>query len=182
MKRIFKTQLHFKTPNIFRKSFKRENLRYFVIHEENVLTRITEIIRRTQGIGIVYARTRKRTETISQLLQGKGISAVAYHGGMKNTERNDIQQAWIDNKYRVIVATNAFGMGIDKADVRFVLHYNLPFDLESYYQEAGRGGRDGKTALAICFYNPVDIGEMKRWEKDKYPNWGGFKTTLSITL
>lgn len=169
------TQLHFKDPQIFRKSFKRDNLRYFVIHEENVLARISDIIKRTQGTGIVYARTRRRTETIAQLLQEKNISAVAYHGGMKTSERNDIQQAWIENKHRIIVATNAFGMGIDKPDVRFVLHYNLPFDLESYYQEAGRGGRDGKIALAICFYNPVDIGEMERWEREKYPSWEELK-------
>ena len=167
--------LHLQNAQVFRKSFKRENLRYFVIHDENVLSRITDIIRRTQGSGIVYARTRKRTETISHLLAEKGVSAMAYHGGMKNSQRSLRQQAWIENKTRVIVATNAFGMGIDKPDVRFVIHYNLPFDLESYYQEAGRGGRDGKTALSIAFYNPVDIAEMLRWEKQKYPSWDQLK-------
>ncbi|RMG19423.1 MAG: RecQ family ATP-dependent DNA helicase [Bacteroidetes bacterium] len=169
-------QLHMRQARIFRKSFYRENLRYFVLHDENVLLRITEIIRRTRGTGIVYARTRRRCERIGKLLNEQGIAAAVYHGGMKNSERNAVQQDWLDGKSRIMVATNAFGMGIDKPDVRFVLHYNLPFDLESYYQEAGRGGRDGQTALAIAFYNPVDIGEMKKWQAGRYPSWQQVKT------
>ncbi|MDX2250315.1 MAG: ATP-dependent DNA helicase RecQ [Bacteroidia bacterium] len=164
-------KLAMKQVKPFSKSFRRDNLRYFVIEEENVAGRILQIAQRTLGTGIVYARTRKLTEKLAAMLQEKDISAAAYHGGMKNSERNQIQQAWIEGKTRVIVATNAFGMGIDKPDVRFVVHHNLPFDLESYYQEAGRGGRDGQTALAIAFLSPVDIAEMKRWSREKYPTW-----------
>ncbi|MEZ4773750.1 MAG: ATP-dependent DNA helicase RecQ [Bacteroidia bacterium] len=164
-------KLEMKQVNAFSKSFRRDNLRYFVIEEENVAARILQIVQRTLGTGIIYARTRKLTEKIAALIQSKGIAAAAYHGGMKNSQRSQIQQDWIEDRTRVIVATNAFGMGIDKPDVRFVVHHNLPFDLESYYQEAGRGGRDGKTALAIAFLSPVDIAEMKRWSQDKYPTW-----------
>jgi ATP-dependent DNA helicase RecQ len=160
-------------PNaqVFRSGFGRPNLRYFVFQEQNVPLRVLEIARRTLGTGIVYSRTRKQTRSLAEMLRQHGITAAAYHGGMKTSERDKIQQDWLDGKVRVMVATNAFGMGIDKADVRFVLHFNLPFDLESYYQEAGRGGRDGKTALAIAFDNPVDIAEIQRWNAEKYPSW-----------
>lgn len=164
-------RLDLREPAIFRKSFRRDNLRYFVLPEENVQARIVSIAKRTQGTGIVYARTRRATEAMARLLQQEGIQAVAYHGGLKTSQRNDIQQAWLDGKKRVIVATNAFGMGIDKPDVRFVVHYHLPMDLESYYQEAGRGGRDGQTALAIAFHQAADIAELKRWSAEKYPTW-----------
>ncbi|MCL4165351.1 UNVERIFIED_CONTAM: hypothetical protein GTU68_020087, partial [Idotea baltica] len=149
-------KLEMREPAVFTKSFRRDNLRYFVLEEENVTQRTIDIVKRTQGTGIIYARTRRTTEHLSNYLIGQGISAAAYHGGLKTSERSKIQQSWLDDKTRIIVATNAFGMGIDKPNVRFVVHYHLPFDLESYYQEAGRGGRDGKTALAIAFRSPVD--------------------------
>ncbi|MCB0851113.1 MAG: RecQ family ATP-dependent DNA helicase, partial [Bacteroidetes bacterium] len=171
VKQDIQDKLEMQKPRIFTKSFRRDNLRYFVIEEENVVQRILNIATRTQGTGIVYARTRKLTEKLAGLLKDKGISAAAYHGGMLNSERSQIQQAWIDNKHRIIVATNAFGMGIDKPDVRFVVHHNLPFDLESYDQEAGRGGRDGQTALAIAFKSSGDIYQLKRWSEEKYPTW-----------
>lgn len=164
-------QLKLQKVNIFAKSFRRDNLRYFVIDEENITPRILEIAKRTVGTGIVYVRTRKNTEKIAAYLSENGISAIAYHGGKTHSDRDKIQQAWIENRNRIIVATNAFGMGIDKPDVRFVVHYELPADLESYYQEAGRGGRDGKTALAIAFRNKVDIAELNRWNEEKYPTW-----------
>lgn len=164
-------KLELNQPAVFSKSFRRENLRYFVIKEENVEERILTICSRMQGTGIIYVRTRKLSTTVATLLLKKGFKAAAYHGGMPNSERDRVQKSWIENETRIIVATNAFGMGIDKPDVRFVLHYNLPFDLESYYQEAGRGGRDGKTALAIAFDNPIDIAEAKRWQAQKYPSW-----------
>lgn len=166
---VEKLALH--QPRRFSKSFRRDNLRYFVLPEENVQDRILTIARRTQGTGIVYARTRRATETMARKLVEVGLSAHAYHGGMKTSERNRIQEAWLSNEYRIIVATNAFGMGIDKPDVRFVVHYHLPMDLESYYQEAGRGGRDGQAALAIAFHHPSDIAEIKRWSAEKYPDW-----------
>jgi ATP-dependent DNA helicase RecQ len=108
---------------------------------------------------------------LAAFLKREGVEAAAYHGGMSTSERDETQRAWVDNTHRVIVATNAFGMGIDKPDVRFVLHHNAPFDLESYYQEAGRGGRDGKTALAIAFFNPPDLAEAQRWIALRYPSW-----------
>lgn len=164
-------KLQIKQAQVFTKSFKRENLRYFVVEEENVSNRIIEICKRTQGSGIIYARTRRLTEHLANMLKQHQISAAAYHGGLRMSLRSEIQQAWIENQHRIVCATNAFGMGIDKPDVRFVVHHNLPFDLESYYQEAGRGGRDGKTALAIAFRNPIDIAELKKWSKSKYPSW-----------
>lgn len=165
-------KLAFQKHKLFRQSFRRQNLRYFVLREENISLRIVEMLRRTQGTGIIYVRTRKAGEALAKHLQDQQLSAIAYHGGMSHSERNRIQEAWIRNEYRVIVATNAFGMGIDKPDVRFVLHYQLPADLESYYQEAGRAGRDGKTALAIAFLNPSDLHEAERWAKEKYPAYG----------
>lgn len=164
-------KLRFQKHKVFEQSFKRDNLRYFVVEEENVMLRIVEIAKRTMGTGIVYVRTRKATESVAQHLQENGISALAYHGGLTHSDRDNIQKEWMENRSRVMVATNAFGMGIDKPDVRFVLHYHLPADLESYYQEAGRGGRDGKTAIAIAFRNPADIHELERWVKEKYPTW-----------
>lgn len=165
------TKLALNSPAVFQKSFRRDNLRYFVLQEENVTQRILTICKRTIGSGIIYARTRKRTMALAKFLQDNGQSAAAYHGGLSTSERADTQRDWIEGSIRIMVATNAFGMGIDKPNVRFVLHFNLPFDLESYYQEAGRGGRDGETALAIAFNNPADIAEAKRWVKEKYPEW-----------
>ena len=180
VKKDIREKLEMKKPSIFAQSFKRENLRYFVFEEENVAKRILSIAQRTQGTGIIYARTRKLTEALALMLQKEGIAAMAYHGGMKNSERNEVQTAWLEDRIRIMVATNAFGMGIDKPDVRFVVHYNLPFDLESYYQEAGRGGRDGKTALAIVFNNAPDLGEIQRWSDNKYPNWKELKSHYAL--
>lgn len=164
-------KLQMTEAQVFRKSFRRPNLRYFMIEEENVPARILKICQRTLGTGIIYARTRKLTTLLAQFLKEQGIAAMAYHGGLKTSARNKIQQDWLEDRTRVIVATNAFGMGIDKPNVRFVVHHNLPFDLESYYQEAGRGGRDGETALAIAFANPADINQLQVWNAEKYPSW-----------
>lgn len=167
-------------PQTFQKSFRRDNLRYFVLHTEGVWNKILDISRKIAGQGIIYARTRKRTELLAERLQEEGISAISYHGGMAHSERELRQEAWQKGTYRIMCATNAFGMGIDKADVRFVLHYNLPFDPESYYQEAGRGGRDGKTALAIAFRHPVDLAELQRWQSERYPTWAQFQAHISL--
>lgn len=168
-------RLEMRQPGVFSKSFRRDNLRYFVLDDEAIAPKVLQIAQRIQGTGIVYARTRKTTEKMAAYLQEQGIAAQAYHGGLRNSERGEIQQAWLEDRTRIIVATNAFGMGIDKADVRFVIHYNLPFDLESYYQEAGRGGRDGKTALAIAFKSEPDVRQLRHWNKDKYPDWKELK-------
>lgn len=164
-------KLSMKAARVFQQSFKRTNLKYFVFHEENVFQRVIAISQRLQGSGIIYVRTRRRTLSTSKELQKYGLSVAPYHGGLPASERTTTQQQWIEGKIRIIVATNAFGMGIDKADVRFVIHMNLPFDMESYYQEAGRGGRDRQTALAIAFNNPTDIQELKKWNSQKYPSW-----------
>ncbi|MEM7660189.1 MAG: RecQ family ATP-dependent DNA helicase, partial [Bacteroidota bacterium] len=169
-------QLEMREPQIFRKSFRRENLRYFVLQEESPLNRLIDMLHRSKGCTIVYARTRKTTERLAELLNEQQLSAAAYHGGLKSSERSDIQQAWLEDRTRIMVATNAFGMGIDKPDVRLVVHFHLPFDLESYYQEAGRGGRDGKTALAVAFQSEVDIRQLERWNRDKYPTWKQLQT------
>jgi ATP-dependent DNA helicase RecQ len=164
-------KLQLKAPQIFQKSFRRDNLSYRVLSSERVPDRILQLLRNVPGSGIIYARTRKRTKAMAELLLRNGHSASAYHGGMNSTDRSRVQQQWINNEIRVIAATNAFGMGIDKPDVRFVLHYNLPSDLESYYQEAGRAGRDGQPAMAVAFENPRDLEELGRWVHDKYPSW-----------
>ena len=166
-----RNQLEMKDPAVFMKSFKRDNLAYKVISTDNAVERCLEIVKKTPGTGIIYARTRKRTLIMAELLEQSGISSAAYHGGMTPEDRNEVQEAWVSGKKRVIAATNAFGMGIDKPDVRFVIHINLPLDLESYYQEAGRAGRDGVYAEAISFNTPRDKGEVKRWVTEKYPTW-----------
>jgi len=164
-------KLELKAPKVFQQSFRRSNLSYKVRKSERVADEIVDYIQRTSGAGIVYARTRKGVKSMADLLRKAGITAAAYHGGMSNDERNQVQGDWISNKTRVVTATNAFGMGIDKPDVRFVLHLNMPADLESYYQEAGRGGRDGKPSEAICFLNEQDLSELETWVNDKYPAW-----------
>ncbi len=164
-------QLGMQHATRFAKSFARPNLRYFVLEETRVTERIIQIARRIQGTGIVYARTRKATEQLADQLREVGISAAPYHGGLTSSERHHTQEAWQSGQTRVVTATNAFGMGIDKPDVRFVVHYHLPADLESYYQEAGRGGRDGQTAMAIAFLNPADLYSLQRWVKEQYPSW-----------
>jgi ATP-dependent DNA helicase RecQ len=164
-------RLELKNPAIFTQSFRRENLHYQVEHSERIADRILEIVQNTPGTGIVYARTRKRVKAIAEYLQRNGVAAAAYHGGMKTSDRNEVQEAWIQDKIRVMAATNAFGMGIDKPNVRFVIHYNLPADPESYYQEAGRGGRDGADSLALAFHNEQDLLELEQFVSDKYPSW-----------
>ncbi len=155
-------RLEFKKENVFRKSFKRENLIYYVVNEEDKNSRMLRIMKRYPGTGIVYVRNRKRTEQVAEYLRSHGITADHYHAGMDPKERDIRQKKWMDGKTRVMVATNAFGMGIDKPDVRFVVHIDLPDTLEAYFQEAGRGGRDEKPAVAILLYDNHDIAQLKR--------------------
>lgn len=164
-------KLALKQPAVFTQSFRRSNLSYRVIAADNVAERILRVVQNVPGAGVIYARTRKRVQTIADFLKREGIASAAYHGGLPAAERDRVQTGWINNELRVIAATNAFGMGIDKPDVRFVLHYNMPGDLESYYQEAGRAGRDGKPCLAACFHNVADLEELRKWVKEKYPSW-----------
>lgn len=155
-------KLKFKKENVFQKSFKRDNLTYYVIKEEDKRGRMLRIMQRYPGTGIVYVRNRKKTKETSDFLQQNGISADYYHAGLDGNVRDQKQQAWMDGKIRVIVSTNAFGMGIDKPDVRFVIHIDIPDTLEGYFQEAGRGGRDLNPAVAIMLYDEGDIKELYR--------------------
>jgi ATP-dependent DNA helicase RecQ len=163
-------KLEFKNQNVFRQSFERKNIRYVVQLEENKYERLLKVIHNIGGSGIVYVRNRKKTEEISKWLFQNKISASFYHAGINSNERATIQQNWIENKSQVIVATNAFGMGIDKPDVRFVVHLDLPESLEAYFQEAGRAGRDEKPAYAILLCNNFDVVSLKEQYEQKTPS------------
>lgn len=161
-------QLEFKTPNVFKSSFERENLHYLVLKEENKPERLFQIIQQYKGSTIIYVRSRYQTQKIAYELQQKKLSATYYHAGLNHTERNQRQQDWTIGKTQIIVATNAFGMGIDKPDVRLVVHIDLPENLESYFQEAGRAGRDGKDAYCILLYNEADrLQVLEKFEHQK---------------
>ncbi|HWV73538.1 MAG TPA: ATP-dependent DNA helicase RecQ [Pseudosphingobacterium sp.] len=154
-------KLHFKIKQdgstaVFTKSFVRDNLAYMALKEEHKTRRLVNIIRNTGGSGIVYVRNRKETQEIARFLIAEGISASFYHAGLSTPERAKKQEAWKKNELQVMVATNAFGMGIDKPDVRFVVHVDIPDTLEAYYQEAGRAGRDEKKSYAVLLYNEAD--------------------------
>ncbi|MCD6367163.1 MAG: RecQ family ATP-dependent DNA helicase [Bacteroidales bacterium] len=162
-------KLNFPAENVFQKSFERENLIYIVRHLEDKQGYLIKTIGKVKGTGIVYARSRKRTREIAEFLKKQGVSADYYHAGLKAETRERKQMEWKSGKIRVIVATNAFGMGIDKADVRFVIHHDVPESLEAYFQEAGRGGRDGKKAYAVLLYNETDKLRLKENFKKSFP-------------
>ena len=155
-------KLEFKTENVFQKSFKRDNLTYFVVKEEDKHGRMLRIMQRYPGTGIVYVRNRRKTAEVAGFLCQNGISADFYHAGLPPKERDRKQNDWMTGKTRVIVATNAFGMGIDKPDVRFVVHIDVPDCLEAYFQEAGRGGRDEQPSVAILLYDANDLRQLTR--------------------
>ena len=163
------SKLHFRSPNVFRKSFERKNITYFVFKEEDKHRRILNIIRKVKGPGIIYVRNRRQTKEIAEYLTRQGISATWYHAGLDPKERQKNQQAWIKETKQVIVATNAFGMGIDKPNVRFVIHIDLPDSIEAYFQEAGRAGRDEKPAFAVLLYEQADIIELRKNLDATYP-------------
>lgn len=163
-------KLNFKGANIFRQSFERKNLSYSVFKSDSKPAKLVEILGKVQGTAIVYCKSRKRTKEIKDLLQKHGILSTNYHAGLKQEERDRQQKDWIENKVRVMACTNAFGMGIDKPDVRLVVHIDVPDCLENYYQEAGRAGRDGKKSYAVLLYDERDIDELNGSHAIRFPS------------
>ncbi|WP_111307370.1 RecQ family ATP-dependent DNA helicase [Confluentibacter sediminis] len=149
-------ELDFINPKVFRQSFSRANLAYMVFHEEDKYYRIETILKKYKAASIIYVRNRKLTLELSSFLESKGILATYYHGGLSNAEKDTHMNLWLNNQKQVMVATNAFGMGIDKPDVKTVIHLNLPESMESYFQEAGRAGRNGEKAFAVILKNNGD--------------------------
>lgn len=162
-------KLELQAPAIFRQAFFRPNISYSVIKAGSKPAKLLEILTNVPGSSIVYCKTRRQTKEVAALLQQHGINANYYHAGLTQQERNGRQQEWIDNKLRVIVCTNAFGMGIDKADVRTVVHFDVPDCLENYYQEGGRAGRDGKRAYAVLLYYAKDEEALKDLPSQFFP-------------
>ncbi len=161
---------NFDSWSIFQQSFARPNLSYSVFKVESKINKIIEVLTKVGGSAIVYCKSRKRTKEISDLLKLQNISSDFYHAGLTQMERSNKQENWIQNKTRVIVCTNAFGMGIDKPDVRVVLHADVPDCLENYYQEAGRAGRDGKRSYAVLLYDDSDIAELENMPSIRFPS------------
>jgi ATP-dependent DNA helicase RecQ len=172
-------KLLFHEKKFFKTSFLRGNLIYAVKYSENKDRDIIEMVKKLKGSGIVYVRSRRKSIEISKSLAKEGISVAYYNAGMEHTIRNEVQQNWTINKTRVIVATNAFGMGIDKADVRFVIHVDLPDSPEAYYQEAGRAGRDGKKSFAILLASPTDTISVNQRIQANFPDITTIKNTYS---
>ena len=163
-------RLAFREKNVLRKSFARENISYVVRQTNKKADEIVHILNRVSGSAIVYVRNRQRTQEIAAYLNENGISADFYHAGLTSKERSAKQEAWKSNLTRVIVATNAFGMGIDKADVRVVIHHDLPDTIEAYFQEAGRAGRDEQKAFAVLLYEPsTDKAKARKRVTDNFP-------------
>ena len=162
-------KLAFKTENIFRRSFERPNLSYSVFTVDSKINKITDILQKVPGSSIVYCKSRRRTKEISDLLNLQGIKADFYHAGLTQEQRSSKQENWIRNTIRTIVCTNAFGMGIDKPDVRLVIHADVPDCLENYYQEAGRAGRDEKKSYAVLLYTDKELEELKALPDTRFP-------------
>jgi ATP-dependent DNA helicase RecQ len=162
-------KLGFKNQNVFQKSFERSNISYSVLYESNKYFKLDEILQKVKGTAIIYARNRRQTQDITKYLKSKGHSADFYHAGLTNAQRDKAQKLWIDGVTRVIVATNAFGMGIDKPDVRLVVHLDLPDSLEAYFQEAGRAGRDEKKAYATLLFDEADEQVLREKHIADYP-------------
>ncbi len=163
-------RLNFRQKNVFSKSFARPNLGYMALNEENKMNRMLRIVKKIGGSGVVYVRNRRETQEVARFLLNHGVPSDFYHAGLTMKERESKQNAWTSNKTRVIVATNAFGMGIDKPDVRFVIHIDIPDSLEAYYQEAGRAGRDGKRAFPVLLYQQEDRDKLWKNFQDSFPS------------
>lgn len=163
-------QLAFRAPNVFRMSFDRPNLSYIVRTTDDKESQLRHILDSLSGSVIIYARSRKGSRELAAWLTARGYSATYYHAGLSQDEKDRRQQSWTAGAVRIMVATNAFGMGIDKPDVRLVLHLDLPDSPEAYFQEAGRAGRDGQTAYAVLLYSPSDRTRLTRRIADTFPD------------
>lgn len=177
VKKDIQEKLLFKKEHVFQDSFLRKNLSYVVFYEENKAQRMLNIIQKMEGSGIVYVRNRRKTQELAVLLSKNKIKADFYHAGLNMAQRSQKQDDWKSGKTRMMVSTNAFGMGIDKPDVRLVIHYDMPESLEAYYQEAGRGGRDGKKAYAVLLYNNTDKLELEDRINQNFPDMEFVKST-----
>ena len=162
-------KLHFREKNLFQKSFSRSNLAYVVRTTENKDEYLLKILHNVPGTSVVYVRNRKKTKEVAEFLVQNGIAAEHFHAGLKNETKDERQRRWKNGDTRVIVSTNAFGMGIDKAEVRTVVHLDLPDSLEAYFQEAGRAGRDEQKAFAVLLYNNGDAVKMRKRVSDSFP-------------
>ncbi len=162
-------KLLFPKKNVLQKSFKRDNLTYLVRQKDDKMGYLVETVKKAKGTGIIYVRSRKKCKEIAQLLLQQNVAADFYHAGLDSELRRLKQQRWMSGECRVIVATNAFGMGIDKPDVRFVIHLDLPDSLEAYFQEAGRAGRDGQKAVAVLLANSSDKRRLHKMVTDSFP-------------
>jgi len=171
------SKLAFREKNVLRTSFDRKNISYLVRHVEDKGSYLVKTLQKTKGSGIVYVRSRKRCKEVAELLVSNGISADFYHAGLTDELRDRKQESWTTGETRVIIATNAFGMGIDKAEVRFVIHWDIPDSVESYFQESGRAGRDGKPSFAVLLYSPADKSRLKDTTRKKFPQIDRIKDT-----
>lgn len=163
-------RLNFRERCVFKMSFARKNLAYIVRHTSNKSAELIHILNNVKGSAIVYVRSRQRTKEYADTLNGTGISATYYHAGLENAEKDKRQKAWQEDQVRVMVATNAFGMGIDKPNVRCVIHIDCPDCIEAYFQEAGRAGRDGKKSYAVLLYDHSDKAKLLRRINDTFPD------------
>jgi len=170
-------RLDFKNGQVFKKSFERKNLSYIVLHEEDKLQRMLNVMKKIPGTGIVYVRTRKKTRDVAEFLIRNNVRASFYHAGLSSADRAKVQDDWMKGRVRIVVSTNAFGMGIDKSNVRFVVHLDIPDSLEAYYQEAGRAGRDEQKSYAVLVYNESDLIESQRRLEMSFPEVKAIRTT-----